>query len=127
MRVMAGHPEFKGGFEIRRAGVTRSPRSLLRMIWPELSLDDADDANIEDLAGKGFRCLLRKLRDVILQDSVSLKRAFPNHPLWRYPVFRHPDYVKYAATMEASGTTVTVDDVAGEQPSANRRVQEALV
>jgi Centromere DNA-binding protein complex CBF3 subunit, domain 2 len=81
MRMMTGHSELKSGFEIRRAGVIKLPRSLLKLIWPELSLDDVNNANVKNLVDKGFRCLLRKLRDVILQDFVAFKRAFLNHSL----------------------------------------------
>jgi hypothetical protein len=40
------------------------------------------------------------LRAVILQDSVALKEAFPNHPIWSHQVFRHDAYAAFATQVK---------------------------
>jgi hypothetical protein len=104
MRSMAGHPSQIGCFEVRRAGIT-PPDELLSVIWPGLDawkgrfgpLPD----QINDLAATGAVNLLLYLREVILQDSVALRRLFPGHPIWYHPVFQHPAYTAFARKVEA--------------------------
>jgi hypothetical protein len=100
MRNMAGHPSKMGGFEIPRAQ-EKPPESLLRLIWPDLDKWHGrfgpGQAQIKDMAANGFTELLFYLREVILQDSVTLKERFPLSPVWNHRVFHHPDYPIYAA------------------------------
>ncbi|KAF2470845.1 uncharacterized protein BDR25DRAFT_261100, partial [Lindgomyces ingoldianus] len=46
--------------------------------------------------------LLLYLREVILQDSVALRRRFPSHPVWNHPVFQHRAYAAFAQDIDAS-------------------------
>ena len=61
------------------------------MIWPELDAwrdqFGPQPGQINDLAAMGLTNLLFYLREVILQDSVALRRLFPSHPIWNHPVF----------------------------------------
>jgi hypothetical protein len=93
MRKMASHPAQKGCFEIRRAAIT-PPDTLLKLIWPELDQWKGKFGmqGIDDLAANGFCNLLHQLRMVILQGSVPLRQAFPDHPIWAHRVFNHQDY-----------------------------------
>ena len=99
MRLMSGHPAQRGCFEVRQAAVT-PPDALLSLIWPDL--DDWRGRfgpgfdQINDLAAMGITNLLFYLREVVLQDSVLLRDAFPDHPVWEHPVFRHPAYQPFA-------------------------------
>jgi hypothetical protein len=103
MRRMAGHPAQMGCFEIRRA-IIKPPDELLSLIWPEL--DRWKDRfgphpdQLNDLAAMGLTSLLSQLREVILQDSVALRRHFPNNAVWIHPVFQHPSYQLFAHQME---------------------------
>lgn len=49
-----------------------------------------------DLAAQGFLHLLYELRVIMLQDSVLLRREFPQHPIWADPVFVRDDYKRFA-------------------------------
>jgi hypothetical protein len=102
MRKMAGHPAQKGGFEIRRAAIT-PPDTLLKLIWPELDQWKGKFGvqGIDDLAADGFCNLLHHLRMVILQDSVALRQAFPDHSIWAHRVFSHKDYAAFATQVES--------------------------
>lgn len=104
MRVMAGHPPQMGCFEISRANVT-PPDELLSMIWPELDTWKGrfgpQKGQIKDLAALGLTSLLRYLREVILQDSVTLRQMFPGNRVWDHPVFHHPAYAGFAKEVES--------------------------
>ena len=104
MRVMAGHPPQMGCFEIHRASIT-PPDELLSMIWPELDAwkdrFGLDAGQINDLAAMGLTNLLFYLREVILQDSVVLRKLFPESPIWNHPVFQHSAYAAFAQKVEA--------------------------
>jgi hypothetical protein len=49
----------------------------------------------------GLTNLLFYLREVILQDSVVLRKLFPNNPIWNHPVFQHNAYLAFAQRVEA--------------------------
>ena len=125
MRVMAGHPPNMGSFEIPRASLT-PPDELLSMIWPDL--DQWKDrfgpghGQHDDLAAQGFTSLLFSLREVVLQDSVTLRKRFPRSPVWAHPVFQHPAYAEFTARMEGT-VEVGVDD---ERPSKLTLLMQAM-
>jgi Centromere DNA-binding protein complex CBF3 subunit, domain 2 len=100
---MAGHPSQMGCFEIRRAGITL-PDVLLSIIWPDLDKWKGrfgpQPHQINDLAAAGVTNLLFYLREVILQDSVALRKMFPSHPVWSHPVFQHKAYEAFAWELE---------------------------
>jgi Transcriptional activator of glycolytic enzymes/Centromere DNA-binding protein complex CBF3 subunit, domain 2 len=45
--------------------------------------------------------LLFYLWEVILQDSVVLRKLFPGNPIWNHPVFQHNAYTAFAQKVEA--------------------------
>jgi hypothetical protein len=57
---------------------------------------------VNDLAAMGLTNLLFYLREVILQDSVFLRRQFPENAIWAHPVFQHPAYQVFAQQIEAN-------------------------
>jgi hypothetical protein len=94
---MASHPAQRGCFEIRRDAIT-PPDELISMIWPDLDKYGPETLNkVDDLAAEGFIALLRHLHVVILQDSIPLRKVFPEHPIWNHPVFHHAVYPSFAA------------------------------
>lgn len=124
VRSMAGfNPSGKGNYYLPRAKVL-PPASLVREIWPWVDewLAWLDDESIEqppagsalpdeeedrhDLAAQGFLRLLQQLRTILLQDSVFLRREFPEHPLWNHPVFVRQDYQEFAREVELSAMNV---------------------
>ena len=122
MRTMAGHSAQKGCFELRWAGVAL-PASLLGMIWP--GLDAWKDriglgpGQINDFAAMGLTNLLFYLREVVLQDSVVLKRQFPGSAVWNHPVFQHTDYAQFEQQILA-----LTDE--GERPSQLALLAQAM-
>jgi hypothetical protein len=122
MRTMAGHSPQRGCFELRRAGVA-PPASLLAMIWPKLDAwrdrFGLQPDQINDLAAMGLTNLLFYLREVILQDSVFLKRQFPRSPVWNHPVFQHKDY-----TLFEQQVLLLIDE--GERPSQLALLAQAM-
>ena len=125
MRVMAGHPALMGCFEIPRASVT-PPDELLSMIWPDLDQwkdrFGPEHGQVSDLAAMGFTNLLFSLREVVLQDSVTLRKRFPRSPVWGHRVFQHPAYAEFTARMEGA-IEVGVDD---ERPSKLTLLMQAM-
>jgi len=76
------------------------PRSLEQAVWPWVdewlawfdsnaeagSGDDGEgEADRQDLAAQGFLRLLQRLRIILLQDSVVMRREFPATPSWPIP------------------------------------------
>ena len=49
----------------------------------------------------GLTNLLFYLREVILQDSVALRKLFPSNPIWNHPIFQHSAYLAFAQKVEA--------------------------
>jgi hypothetical protein len=60
-------------------------------------VDSFAEGGLDDcVAGKEFLDLLDWLRDILLQDAPVLQRQFPLFPLWRHPIFCHPDWRCFA-------------------------------
>jgi hypothetical protein len=62
----------------------------------------ASEEDRDDLAAQGFLRLLVQLRTILLQDSVIMRKEFPNHPMWSDPLFVREDYQRFAAEVELS-------------------------
>ena len=121
VRSMAGFdPARQGNYYVPRTKVT-PPLALLSAVWPwldqwrawfavsepgsiPLSYDslplDQDGEDRTDLAAQGLLALLAELRVAFLQDSVLLRREYPEHPLWRHEVFVREDYQTFALEVE---------------------------
>ena len=67
----------------------------------------------------GLTNLLFYLREVILQDSVFLKRQFPRSPIWNHPVFQHKDYMLFEQQ-----ALLLIDE--GERPSQLALLAQAM-
>jgi hypothetical protein len=133
VRSMAGFdPSAKGNYYLPRAKIL-PPRSLEMAVWPwvdtwlawfesdDIQLNaaaegdppsydiglqpmDASEEDRDDLAGQGFLRLLKELRTVFLQDSVIMRRMFPDHVIWTDPIFVREDYRRFAEELELSLT-----------------------
>jgi len=58
--------------------------ALAARVWPRVDTWLAqfeEGVNEPDLAGQGFLKLLKRLRIVVLQDSVLLRRRYPSHSI----------------------------------------------
>ncbi|KAN0084761.1 hypothetical protein V8E54_001228 [Elaphomyces granulatus] len=94
MRVIAGFSRPPGNYHLRRATV-KPPTALKSQVWPWV--DSFAEGGLDDcVAGKEFLDLLDWLRDILLQDAPVLQRQFPLFPLWRHPIFCHPDWRCFA-------------------------------
>jgi hypothetical protein len=104
IKALAGFDiNFQANYHLPRAKETPSER-LASQVWPQLDVwlqRFEEGANEPDLAGQGFLQLLKRLRIVVLQDSVLLRRRFPNHSIWRDPLFAMPEYIEFAERVEA--------------------------
>ena len=87
---MPGHLVQMDYFEIHRASVT-SLDELLSKIWPDLDAwkgrFSLQPVQVNDLAAIGLTSLLLYLHEVVLQDSVTLRKRFPKRPVWNHTVF----------------------------------------
>jgi hypothetical protein len=107
-------PHWAGAYFLPRATVV-PPASLTSAVWP--ALDDWKDqfANPEssgvelNLAAGAFLELLDWLRLVLLQDSVLMRKAFPDHPIFLDPLFSSPEYGLFAAKVEDACSQVYED------------------
>jgi hypothetical protein len=109
MRAAAGWPREGQCFYLKRA--VDPPEALRREVFPWVdgwleryrlaSLSGATFAeggldNDPDLSGEVLLRLLSVLRDVFLQDAAVLQARYPENPLWRHTVFRHPAWRPFA-------------------------------
>ncbi len=96
------------------------PDSLLSKVSPLLEqyqdVWSAKAPRNRDLATAGFLELLKYLRIVLLQDSISMIDLYPNLKIWKTPVFQGEEYLKQNA----------VKEVKGAQTPMNLSLQEAM-
>ena len=99
IKALAGFDvNFQGNYYLPRAKEEPS-EELARQVWPQIDgwLRQFDEGTNEpDLAGQGFLKLLKRLRNVFLQDSVLLRRRFPQHAIWGDSLFATPEYAEFA-------------------------------
>lgn len=105
VRVLAGFKVEKGYFYLERASIV-PPQDLLKEIFPTVrpTLEAMLQSNRTKSAIEtiGFLRLMDYLKLVILQDSVLLKDAFPNCPLWSYKPFNTEAYQTFYAEAKAT-------------------------
>jgi hypothetical protein len=90
-------PLVKVSFWLPRCCI-QPPASLLKTIFPEVDhwLEKSQKDEVErDIAGQSFLKCLKELRVVILQDSIIMKKRFPEHLLWRSKEFRTDAFLEY--------------------------------
>jgi hypothetical protein len=120
IRAIAGFSQEGKTYFLPRAQVVPD-EALSSQIWPEADVwlqrmeayhpDSPDNEVVRlDLAGSGFLRLLRTLRVILLQDSVILRRKFPDHPLWKESIFNGEEYRRFAARVESSLENVVTPD-----------------
>jgi hypothetical protein len=120
MRSIAGFPKEGKGYFLPRAQEVPE-ESLSSKVWPEADVwlqrmesyhpDKADNEVVRlDLAGSGFLRLIRELRVILLQDSVVLRKRFPDHPLWKDSLFSCGEYLRFATRVESSLVNVVTPD-----------------
>jgi len=106
MRVLAGFSKDGGSFFLKRACIIPS-EALSKQIFPEiddlLAQNEGRDGNI---AAVGFLRLLKELRIIFLQDSIPLKKLYPNHPIWRLQLFQRDEYKSFAESLTSTMETV---------------------
>lgn len=104
MRAMADYALQMECFEISHAAIVL-PDTLLSMIWPQLntwkSCFGSQKGQINDLAAAGLVDLLLYLREIILQNSMTLHECFSDHSIWNHPVFQHEAYTAFSQKMQA--------------------------
>lgn len=109
--------EWSGSYFVPRSHILPSPR-LQSRVWPELDfwLEAYRNAatttapSIEKTKATGaFLDLLVWLRQVLLQDSVFLRKEYPGHPMFQDPIFVDPEYLLFAADLEAA-CQISVED-----------------
>ena len=89
IRSLAGFAPAQGSYFLQRAAIDPT-LALKQMIFPQIesALHKIETGEYQEtIVAKGFLILLDKLRTVILQDSVVMKREHPSHPLWNHAVF----------------------------------------
>lgn len=88
LRALAGFSTKGDTYWLARATIEPC-KALQRMVHRDL--DDAEAAlrasGLREIAASGFVQMLHDLRVVFLQDSVLLRRQFPDHPIWRDVLF----------------------------------------
>jgi hypothetical protein len=112
VRALAGFNVAGGQFLLPRAEC-EVPEELARSVFPAIEgvQSQLDEGQVHDIAGQGFLRLLIYLREVILQDSVLLRREYPDHPLWNHELFKTPCYGTFARALESRLQTGVGDEM----------------
>lgn len=97
MRVLAGFPAEIGSYWIARDILV--PEKLLNLVFPEtkvwLQRYNAQDDCEQTMCLGGFLRLLQQLRSVFIQDSVMLRKKYPDHFVFQHQLFSTQAYVQY--------------------------------
>jgi hypothetical protein len=101
IRSIAGFPQEGKAYFLPRARETPE-EALCTQIWPE--------TDVWPDRQRGCTTRSRRLRVVLLQDSVILRQRFPRHPLWTDPLFNSEEYRRFAARVESSLVDVVTPD-----------------
>jgi hypothetical protein len=108
LRTVAGFDARGGEYFLGRAAES-PPQQLQLLIWPWIEAWEArfrrraghnnwaaGGLDNTDTAEQGFLQLLRHLRIVLLQDLAVLQPQYLELPLFRHPVFQHPEWAPFA-------------------------------
>lgn len=101
MRVQAGFSKKQGNFFLKR-GVTIPSKELQQLIFPSADawltkLEDVAYECDEDLAAHNFIEFILELRVVLIQDSVEMRRLYPDHMIWTHSVWQTDLYQQFVA------------------------------
>ena len=112
MRTMAGFHPVHRNYRIPRdvevpLGLTQQVFSSVDAMIEEENTNPNSERNYAKVQ---FLQVLQYMRKLILQDSCLLQNEFPEHPLWKHPVFQHEAYNEWKQSVcDASAS-------AGEEP-----------
>lgn len=118
MLGMAGFSGGPGSYYISRSELS-PPLELQQMVFPSVdaSLEDVqhrlrqyvnsehDESNKSFIAAQGVLKLLKELRMVLLQDSVFLMDAYPDHELWTNPIFHSTNFKTFSVQLKRAMQT----------------------
>jgi hypothetical protein len=76
-------------------------KELLPQLYDWIERIRNDEITQPSLAACGFLGCIDWLLTVFLQDSVSLKNKFPNHPIYTHPVFQSEEYATFASGLKS--------------------------
>ncbi|RUS13237.1 hypothetical protein BC937DRAFT_95633, partial [Endogone sp. FLAS-F59071] len=97
MSSLAGFPP-SSRFYLLHAAV-QPEETLLKKVFPDIDhWLQAQETRIgckPNIAAGGFLHLLKILCEVFLQDSVLLKKIFPNHSIWQHDLFQTAEYKEF--------------------------------
>lgn len=101
LRALAGFNSHGGEFFLPRAECS-IPDELRTTVFPWIEEYEElfDKGELNDIAGHGFLKLLTYLREVLLQDSVLLRHAYPKHAIWTHSLFSTPEYQAFASQQQ---------------------------
>jgi hypothetical protein len=110
-------PEWPASYFLPREAVA-PPAALLCQVWPDLDRwqaahlerADATEQVAPNLAAGGFLELLQRLRSVFLQDSVLWRQDFPQHPIFRDPLFQTADYRAFELSVRGALAIAVKED-----------------
>lgn len=127
MRAVADFdPEWAGSYFVPRSTVP-PPASLQRQIWPAVDLwrevhenpATATSGISPNKAAGAFLELLCWLREVLLQDAAFLIQLYPDHPLFKHPIFSSPEFLTFTAEVQAVSEAL-------HQDSYTETIQKAM-
>lgn len=106
MRAVSGvDSNLAGGFFIARAALD-PPLILTKMVWPWVDEWQQRILNgtvqVPNMAAKAFLKLMQELRKYLLQDAVFWQPRFPNHPIFKHPVFHQSEWVAFADALRTA-------------------------
>ena len=117
MRVMAGFSGTLKNYKIHRD--IEVPSKLLKQVFPgveNLYEEEQRKPEREQVYAKlQFLELLIYLRKVILQDSCRLRLKYPNHPIFKHPVFDDPDYLGFQQDVIYASQNVDINAITIEE------------
>ncbi|ODN95707.1 hypothetical protein L198_04325 [Cryptococcus wingfieldii CBS 7118] len=111
MRALAGHPPYQGTFFLARA--VQVPRDLMEMVFPMVEewLDHfSSPGHINsDIEAVQWLKYLKELRLVFIQDIPHWRQLYPEHSIFRHPIFTDPDSPYHAYEKDALASTLSRD------------------
>ncbi|GMF16668.1 unnamed protein product [Phytophthora fragariaefolia] len=108
MRALAGFPTKGGSYWLHRACVVPS-KQLQHLVFPEVEKAEVVIAASKkpEIAAGAFLKMLKHLRVIFLQASMLLIQRYPNHCLWKHPLFSTSEYAGFRKELTAAVSTVT--------------------
>jgi hypothetical protein len=134
MRVMSGFSPREGSYYLKR-DCLEPPEILLQQVFPQLDnilLRRQQGQVDQSLSCIGFLQLLKRLRKVVLQDSVFLQDHYPDLFIWKFPLFRSTEYMNFrsellnAVNVVEDPTETRMEDVMPDMCAAVRNHTQTI-